>query len=271
MFNDYLAPVMLACYDAESDEAAAAEAEAAAAAAAAAADSTKTFTQAQINSYLADDRRKTELKYKAQLKVELQKQEKTFNELLTNKNLTEQERDSLRESLASVEQQLHSEKELLTRQKKQVEDQLTAKLTESEKREKAWESRFRESSIARQLQEAAVSNDAFNARQMIDLLRPKTSLEAVKNAAGEETGEYQVIVDLEVAGVTTKLSPTDAVKKMKEDASYANLFKSNVVSGAGSNSGTGSAAVGAPDWANMDQATYRKLRKEHPELIFGKK
>jgi exonuclease VII large subunit len=277
----YLAPVMLACYDAESDaEAAAAEAAAAevaaaeAAATAAAKGGEQVFrTQAQVNAYLAEDRRKTEAKFKAQQKAELQKQEKLYNDLLANKSLTEQERDSLRESLADVESKLHTEKERLLKEKKLLEEQFTGKLTETEKRAKEWENRFRESNINRQLQDAAVTGDAFNARLMVDLLRPKTELAEVKDAEGKPTGEYQVLVALDTVvdgkAVTLKLNPADAVNKMKEmPEQFGNLFKANVVSGMGANSGTGTrTSAGKVDVKNMSQTEYRRLRRDHPEVL----
>jgi hypothetical protein len=108
---------------------------------------------------------------------------------------------------------------------------------------------------------------------MVDLLRPKTELDEVL-ADGKPTGEYQVMVDVlvEVDGkpVTLKLSPAEALKKMKTDASYANLFKANSVSGVGGNSGAGSGGTGKVDLTTISQADYRKLRKEHPEMIFGR-
>jgi vacuolar-type H+-ATPase subunit I/STV1 len=259
--SKYASPIQLACYDEvveevkeEVKEEAKEEVK------------EKVFrTQAEVNAYLAEDRRKTEAKFKAQQKAELQKQEKMYNDLLSSKSLTEQERDAVRESLSAVESQLHTEKERLLKEKKVIEDTYTVKLTASEQRAKEWETRYKEASIKRELQEAAVSNDAFNARQMVDLLRPKTELIEV-TVDGKPTGEYQVVVEMEVEGKSVKLPPAEAVKKMKEDASYSNLFKANVVSGLGKDT-SASGTTGKVDLKHLSQAEYRKLRKENPALL----
>jgi len=273
MLCKYWSPVQLACYDEVPVEPAVEEV--VPEVVLPLKDDGKVFrTQAEVNEYVAADRRKTDARYKAQLKAELQKQEATYNSLLTNKNLTEQERDSLRASLDDVETQLFSEKEKAAKDKKKLEDSYTAKLTEVEKNAKGWESRYKESSIKRELQEAAVANDAFNVRQMIDLLRPKTELFEVVDTDGKPTGEYQVLVELELSvdGKPTamKLTPVEAVKKMREDAGYSNLFKANVISGLGKDTGGTPGTHGTVDIKNMSQADYRKMRKEHPELIYGK-
>lgn len=262
----YYSKPVLACYgndDAEAAiEAAAAEvalAEIAAEAEAAkaeAAKAIKTFSQVDVNAYLAADRRKTEAKYKAQAKIELEKQEKTYNTLLVNKNLTEQERDSLRESLAEVEKQLHSREELLKREKKELEDALSGKLSEAEKKAVDWETKFKESSIKRELQEAAVKFEAYNVRQMMNALRPYTKLD----------DEGHVMVDLEdmVDGkaATTTLTPEDAMKRMKELPNmYGNFFKANVVSGVGGNSNTDGVSGAKVNPREMTQAQYREYRK----------
>jgi hypothetical protein len=272
MLCKYWSPVQLACYDDPTpEEAAAAEAAAAEAAKEASKEEGKVYrTQEEVNRYVAEDRRKTEAKYKAQLRAELQKQEKTYNDLLSNKNLTEQERDNLRSSLDAVETQLLSEKEKAAKDKKKLEESYTGKLTEAEKNAKSWETRYKESSISRELQAAAVENDAFNARQMIDLLRPKTELAAVMDAAGQPTGEFQVMVEIEVEGKPTKMTPADAVKKLRDQPEWSNLFKANVVSGLGKDTGATPGANGKIDVKNMSQADYRKLRKTNPELIFGR-
>jgi hypothetical protein len=254
--------IELCCYEGE-DEAAAAEA---AAAEAAKKEVEKPFrTQAEVNAYLAEDRRKTEAKFKAQLKTELQKQETMYNTLLANKNLTEQDRDNLLEQKAEVEKQLHSEKELLTREKKAAVDQLTAKLTAIEKEKSDWETRYRDESIKTTLQAAVSDPDVFNQRQMVMTLKPYTKLVPVGD-------ELQVMVDLEdeVDGkpVITRLTPEAAVARMKElPLIYGGFFKTNVVAGVGSTSGTDGSKAGKVDISKMSQTEYRAWRKEHPHFV----
>lgn len=284
----YLAPVALACYEGEGtgDGEGAGEDVGAGAGVSAGdgsgdgadgADKTKrTFTQEQVNKFLADDRRKTEAKFKGQL----ERAEKTYNELLENKNLTEQERARLEESLADVQKQLRSKEETLKYEKKQLEEQYTGRLTESEKRAQEWENRYRESHISRALQDAAVVNDAYNAQQVVRLLRPMTKMvEEVDEKTGKGTGQYKVMVDLDDRSsedgkpIVTQHTPEGAVKRMKELTDlYGNLFKSNVVSGIGANSATGGLMPGGKGNLDLekvaqDPVLYRKIRAEHPEWL----
>ena len=70
--------------------------------------------------------------------------------------------------------------------------------------------------------------------------------------------------------VITQRTPEETVKRMKELSDYANLFKSNVVSGLGANSATGGMAPGANgrlDVRNLTPEQYKRIRKENPELL----
>ncbi len=219
----------------------------------------KMFDQSAVNRYLADDRRKTEAKYEKRLKTELQRQETEYSKLLANKNLTEQDRDSLRVSLAEVEDQLHTKEELLLKEKKELETKLTGKITETVEQSKTWETLYKDSSIKRELQEAAVKHEAFNTHQMVSALKPYTKL------VGTD-GDFEVMVDLddviEGKSVVTTLSPDDALKRMKELDMYQNLFKANVVSGVGGNSNTDGASGVQLDPRSMSQEQYQEYRKK---------
>ncbi len=272
MFRKYYSNPVLACYDdldpdlnasiADSDSSSAGDANSDPGAGSGGPNSDpdpqKMFDQTAVNRYLADDRRKTEAKYKKQLTAALKKQETEYNKLLENKNLTEQDRDSLRVSLAEVEEQLHTKEERLLKEKKELEAKLTGQITETEEKAKTWETRYKDSSIKRELQEAAVKHEAFNTHQMVSALKPYTKLV-------ETDDEFEVMVDLDDVidgkSVVTTLSPDDAMKRMKELDMYQNLFKANVVSGVGGNSNTDGASGAKLDPRNMTQEQYQEYRK----------
>ena len=283
MLRKYWSPVMLACYDdaaadaAAAEAAAAAKAEADAAAAATAASAGKsTFTQDQVNKFLAEDRRKNEARLKAEKKAELEKISADFKKLSEHANLTETERDEYKTRHEQAEAELasfRSEKETLLKQKKEIETTLTSKLTAEQQRAKEWETRYQESSIKRELSDAAVKTEAVSPQQMVRLLRSQTKLAAI-SVDGKETGEYQVVIDLEeiVDGkkVVSQLSPEEAMARMKKLPEYGNLFKAGVVSGVGSSNTASTAGTGPVDIKNMTQAEYNKLRKENPERLYGR-
>jgi hypothetical protein len=76
--------------------------------------------------------------------------------------------------------------------------------------------------------------------------------------------------------VVTQLPPDAAMKRMKQlPALYGNLFKANVVSGIGGNSNTTGQPAGPSGPVDFkalakNPADYMKLRKEHPEAVYGR-
>ena len=232
----------------------------------------RTFTQDDVNRIveerLARDRKSRE-EQNRRLETQLQ-------ELLKTKELSDQERERIQESLDDVQQQLRSKEQQANHEKKQLQNEYERKLSEANQRAESWEVRFRESSIGRALQDAAVANDAFNSSQIVNLLRPMTKLvELVDETTGRTIGEYKTVVDLpdrdeKGQEVMTQGTPDEIVKRMKELGEYANLFKANVVSGVGANSATGGLTPGASgrvDVRNLTPEQYMKLRKEKPELF----
>jgi hypothetical protein len=271
----YLSPVALACYEGENEQDQNLETDKAVEPDKIV-EPGRTFTQEEVNKFVAEDRRKTEAKYKTQL----ERAEKTYNEMLENKNLSDADRARLEESLEDVRKQLRTKEQQLAHEKKQLEDQYAGRLADVEKRAHDWEGRFRESQIIRALQDAAVANDAYNAQQVVRLLRPMSKMvEEVDEKTSKGTGHYKVVVDLDDLStddnkpIVTQHTPDGAVKRMKDvPVLYGNLFKSNVRSGIGANSATGGLMPGAKGSLDLeriaqDPKLYRKIRAEHPEWL----
>jgi hypothetical protein len=230
----------------------------------------KTFTQEDLNKFLAEDRRKTEAKYKA----ELSKAEKNYQELLENKNLTEQDRTRLQESLEDVRKQLRTKEQQLSHEKKQVEEQYSTRLKEAEQKATHWETQYREEKITRAIVDAAVSEDAFRPEQIVLELFGKTKLvEDIDEITKKPAGKHKVVVDFpDVAEngdpIMTQRTPREAVKRMKELSDlYGNLFKSGIVSGIGGSSGQGGVGTGHVDVSKLTPEQYMKLRKENPQAL----
>lgn len=292
MFNDlnlYLCLGQVSCFDGEgdgSDDAAAAAAAAAAATAAtaaadaaaakaaaakAAAGDTKTFTQPDVNR-IVEERLARERKQNAEKYREL---ETSYSTLLESQGLSEEERGKMEENLADVQKKLRTKEEDAKFQLKQVKESHETELTEAKKAAEVWEDRFHTSSIDRALQDAAVANEAYSNDQIVRLLRPMTKLKPKLDEAGKETDEFETVIDFpdvdeKGMAVITQRTPVDTVKRMKEMSDYANLFKSNVVSGVGANSATGGHTPGSNgqiDASTLSMAQYAKIRKEHPELL----
>jgi hypothetical protein len=119
------------------------------------------------------------------------------------------------------------------------------------------------------LLDAGIRGDAFNADQVVTILRPSTRLiEELDPETNQPTGRFVPKVrlagkDKDGKSVVLDLTPTDAVKQMKEMPEiYGNLFKSGAHSGVGGNNnasynkGTNSPPIG------QGQAAYLKWREQ---------
>lgn len=220
--------------------------------------------QKEFNEALAKDRRKHQ--------AALQTAERQMQDLLTSKSLSEQERTKAEEALATVQMQLRTKEQQAAHERKQLEEAHGKTLKEVTDKATHWEIKYKDSTVARALQDAAVTGDAYNPSQLVTILKPMTKLT-------EDKGEFKAMVefpDTDAATgepVMTLRSPEEAVKRMKElPEVYGNLFKSNVVSGIGSHSATGgltSGKDGKIDWKKLaqDPAKYRELRAKNPELL----
>jgi predicted ribosome quality control (RQC) complex YloA/Tae2 family protein len=278
MFNSlYLSRPWFVCFEGDDDAAAAAKAAADKAAAdkaaadkAAADAAAKTFTQEDLNRILAEDRRKHQ--------TQLKEQEARLAEVLKSASLTEQDRKALQENLVSVQGQLRSVEAQAAKEKQELEQSYQARMVEIEKKATTWESMYRDSTVQRSLQDAAVKNDAFSPSQIVTLLKPMTKLvEQLDPITKRPTGQYEVQVEMmDVNPKTNELekmvrSPEEAVKRMKElPDQYGNLFKSGVVSGIGSGSATGGFTPGSGgkiDVRKLTPAQYREIRAKNPELL----
>ena len=228
------------------------------------------FTQEDLNRFLAEDRRKHQ--------VQLQKMESQLNELAKSKSLTEQERQTLKENLDTIAGQLRTKEQQLTLEKRQLEEQYQVKVQDAEKKAQVWEALFRDSTIDRSLQDAAVKHEAFNPAQIVTQLRPWTRMmEIMDEKAGKPTGKYKPVVDMPDVDATTNeqvimtRSPEEAVKRMKEvPEQWGNLFRSGVVSGIGSSSATGGLMPGKGGQIDVRKLTpqqYREIRAKNPELL----
>jgi hypothetical protein len=220
-------------------------------------------SQERVNQILADDRRKHGARVAAV--------EKAMSELMESKNLTEQQREQLAQQVEELRATSRTKEEQLEHQKKQVEEQYQRKLKELEAQGKNWEQLYRDSTIERALQDAAVKHDAFNPQQFVTQLRHMTRLE--KPDAGKPTGK--VVVDFpeqnpETGETTvTPLSPDQAAKRMKAmPEQFGNLWRASVISGIGSGSGAGvPSGNGKVDPRKLTMQQYLEIREKNPAAL----
>jgi len=260
----------LACFEGGDADADADAAAAAAAAAAAKSKSVeKSFSQADLNKFLAEDRRLHQEKYK--------KLESSYESILADKGLASDSRQELETELESLRANYRTEKQQIEADKATQKEKYEAELTEFKASSAKYEELYTDTVINQSLQDAAVRGEAFNSEQIAGLLRPLTSLRDLTDEDGKPTGviapmtEFPDVDAKTGEPIKTLRTPQDAVRRMKElPEQYGNLFRANVVSGVGQGAATGGAAPGKGgnvDVAKLSSEQYRKIRKENPELL----
>ena len=221
---------VLGIYDDAEDAAKAAAAAEAAAEAAAAAGKFTEEQQVHVNKLIKAERLKGEEAKKSVLE-EL--------ELIKKKgNLTEKERKTLDTKIKSLQTDLLTKEQLAARDKEKIIDDYETEKKELTNDRDIWKSRFTTTTIDSAIITASVEHEAFNPEPIVALLKPNTQLVEDVDEEGKPNGILipKVTfsdVDKEGKPLTLQLTPKEAVKRMKEKDSYANLFKDPGTGGVG--------------------------------------
>ena len=257
-----------AAADQASEDAARAAADARSAAEDARKSAEKSFSQTDLNAFLAEDRRKHQEKY-TKLEVSMKK-------MLEDTNLQKEQRAKIESELNDLQATHRTKDQQREYEVKQERDRFTTELDTAKEQAIQWETLYKSSVVDRSLQDAAIAQDAFNPMQIMGLLRPNTRMQEQVDDSGNPLGLFSPVIDFpdvdETSGeqVTTLRTPEEAVQRMKElPQLFGNLFRSNVVSGIGSGSATGGvkSGEGRIDPTKLSPSDYRKLRKENPEAL----
>lgn len=217
----------------------------------------RVFTQEQVNKILAEDKRKHQSKF--------EKLEQNLNALNESQNLTEQEKEKIAREAEDLRKELRTKETQAEVERKKAEAKYKNELEEYKSKAEKWEGMFRQSTVQRNLQDAAVQGDAYEPEQIMTILQPFTELKE------DDGGRFKVMVNFqdvdEKTGdpIETLRTPLDAVNRMKELKKYKNLFNSGVVSGIGGDNITGK--EGDIDVSQLTQEQYRKIRAENPERL----
>ena len=263
MFS-FLKTTSLICFEGE-DEAAKAAAEATAKATEDAKKKEEVFTQEQVNTMMADEKRKNQNKQR-ELVTELESLKK-------NTALTTEERDSLQSRIEELQNQFLTSEEKARQdvEKKKKEFQVNVETLTSER--DTWRKKHSQLLIDTEITRSAADGKALHVEQISAILNPKTKLSEKLDDEGRPTGEFEPRVkfadkDKDDKPIILDLTVNEAVKRMKELPQYGNLFEGDKKGGLG---GTGSSISGKKvdlvKIAKSDPVAYRKLRKERPELF----
>jgi hypothetical protein len=256
MLRNLVTTLILIAYDDASD-AAAAEA-ARKAAEEAEKNKGKTFTQDDVNKFVAEEKRK--------MKAQADKLVTELEAMRSKANITTQEREEIEQRLESVKSEFMTKEELLKQEKVKTEQKLKTDLETKTREADTWKTKFTQSTITRSIVDAAITSEAYNPNQIVAQLAPNTRLVEVLGEDNKPTGEFVAKVkitekDKDGKDVTLDLPVAEAVKKLSDQDSFANLFKGKGAGGTGSQNRGGGRA---PDLKTLatDAEAYRKARRE---------
>jgi hypothetical protein len=218
----------------------------------------KHFTQDDVNRFLANEKRKWSQKQQAAIEE--------LEALRAKANLTEEEREQYDKRIDSMKNELLTKEQLTQKEKAKLEKEYKKQVDVLTGERDSWKGRYTEATITRAITDAAVSNDAYVPGQIVAIMRPNTQLAEELDGEGKPTGNLVPMVELKDTDkdgkpVTLKLSPKEAVKRMKEMDDYLNLFKGEGTGGMGGMNRGGSAKQTDLRELARDPAKYRAARK----------
>jgi len=187
------------------------------------------------------------------------------NALRSKAQLTNQQSQELDARLDQIQNEMRTKEEQARLAAEKAQKQYRQSMESLEAEKNTWQQRFTESTIERSLTDAAAANNAFSPRQIVAILGRNTQLVEVLDEEGKPTGQLSPKVryatkDKDGKPVTLDLTPSDAIKRMKEEEEYLNLFRGEGSGGAGLRSQPGGKK---PDVRNLarDPAAFRRARK----------
>jgi len=228
--------------------------------------------QKELNRILAEEKRKLRQKYEEPYKH----LENDYQKLLQDKSLSDEQRGDYEKKLEEIQARQRTKEQQILHDRKQSEEQFQSRIGELEESAKTWEQRYTESTINRELQAAAVNNDAFNPEQIVVQLKSQTALVDQLDAQGKPTGNLVPMVNMMVkneesgANEMLQMTPDEAVEHMKKNPErWGNFFKNNIREGIGSTSATGGALTGdgTVDVSRLSDDQYFELRKKNPRAL----
>jgi predicted RNA-binding protein with EMAP domain len=215
----------------------------------------KTFTQDQVNTLLAEEKRKGQKANEKTIR-QLEELKKSGGFSVEDKQQLENRIEELKTEYMTKEELSKREQDKLKREAKKAQEDLA-------KERDNWKERYTNYAIEQDIYNAS-HDDAYNPLQIINLLRPMTRLVEELDDDNKPTG--RLISKVRLSGkdksgniVTLDLAPPEAIQQMKEMPEHGNLFKSGAHSGVG---GVGSPGITPKNGPPVDDTVaYRAWRK----------
>ena len=222
------------------------------------------FSQEEVNGFLAVDKKKHQGDH-----------QKTLDELTLLKqraNLSAEERTDLEKRIEDTQLALTSKEEMAEHERKKLVKAHGKEVAGITAERDNWHKLYKTSTIETAITNAAVNHKAFAPSQIISYLGPKTQIIEGLDDKGKLNGTWVPEVTFndvkDGKPIVLKLSPMDAVKRMKEMDEHVNLFKGEGEGGLNRFQRSQGKESTAAELAK-DPKAYREARKAGT-LDFGK-
>lgn len=228
-------------------------------------DENKKFTQEEVNAILAKEKRRTR-EAQEQLLSQLEEEKKRAKSGSEEKTTLEKKIEELQKITMSAEERARQKEEKI---KKTYDEQVSSLAQEKE----TWQRRHADVVISNSILQAASANKAVSPNQIMKMIRSDVKLVNKVDEEGKPIDAFEARMDFEDLDknnkpITLNLTVEEAVKRMRELPQYGNLFEGGKTGGIGdTNAGGSGRGLDLAKVAQQDPAAYRKLRKEHPELL----
>jgi len=219
-----------------------------------------TYTQAQLNTMIANERRSLQEKLNATTKQ--------LEELRDSQSTTEEQRIQLQSQIEELQSQFQTKEQQQTAAMQKLQKKYETDIASHTESTNRWRSRFENQLMTADFSRYAAAADAFDVDQIAAILRPLTKV-VERQDGGKPTGEFTSEVSFTAKGqdgkpVQLKLSIEDAIKAMKEwPEKYGNLFKTKAKGGLGEdNAPTGQSKGNLELKPEMSMEDYLEFRKQ---------
>lgn len=228
----------------------------------------KTFTQAQVDSMMAEHRRNLQA-----TNTDLANQ---LAEISAKANLTEAQKAELDSKITILQTQHLTEAQKLTAQVEAEKARLKALEDTSKKEVDLWRGNFQELLVTNSILSGAQKHEAAFADQMLDMLKPKAKVVSATDDSGNVIpNKYVAKMAVTIVDPKTKLPVTvelpieEAIGEMRKDAKHGNLFLTGGKPGLGGTGGTGGTGNAGP--LNLKTMTAEEYRAQRAALGLKKK
>lgn len=221
----------------------------------------RSFSQEELNSLLARERKGIQDKLVATTQQ--------LEQLRDAANTTQEQRDQLQQQIDDLQAQFQTKEQQASEAYKKLENKYKKETTEYQESANRWRSRFETQLVSADISRFAAAADAFDVEQISAILLPKTKVvEQLED--GKPTGNFTSLVDFVAKGsdgkpIAMKLSIEDAIKAMKDwPEKYGNLFKAKANGGLGGDTSSGGQQQVSlkPLDASLSMEDYIKMRKD---------